>query len=279
MIRNKEIRKFIEIIWEHYKEHKRELPWRRTTDPYKILISEVMLQQTQVSRILIKYPEFLQKFPNFYSLAAASLTDLLSVWKGIGYNRRALYLKSLAERVVKEYGGVLPDDLKILATFPGIGPATAASIIVYSFNKPVAFIETNIRRIFIHFFFQDREDVHDKEIFPLVEKTIDKKNPREWYWALMDYGTMLAKTVPNSNRKSKHYVIQSKFEGSVRQLRGIILQLLLTYKKMTEEQLYGFSTPLKLRSKNNYRSSLSRTLKDLVKENFIEEKKGIFRIK
>ncbi len=263
------MRKFQKIIGDYYKKHKRNLPWRNTIDPYEILISEVMLQQTQVSRILVKYPEFLQRFPTFESLADSSLTDLLRVWKGIGYNRRAIYLRSLAQTVVKKYNGKLPGDPKVLETFPGIGPATAASIVVYVFNKPVIFIETNIRRIFIHFFFQDKIGVYDKELIPFIKKTLDKKNPREWYWALMDYGTMLAKTIPNPNKRSKYYVIQSKFEGSNRQLRGKVIGYLLEHRQTEEKILLSLSEdPEKVK----------KVLIELVKEQFIVEKKGIYSI-
>jgi A/G-specific adenine glycosylase len=221
------MKNFKETVWGYFKKHKRDLPWRNTTDPYKILVSEVMLQQTQVSRIVPKYDSFLRSFPDFYTLAHASLSDLLREWKGIGYNRRALYLKLLAETIVTKHNGMLPDDPAVLEKLPGIGAATARSIVVYAYNKPVAFIETNIRRVYIHHFFSDRSDVHDKEILPVVETTLDKKKPREWYWALMDYGTWLSKSVPNPNRKSKHYMRQSQFSGSSRQLRGRVLAYLL----------------------------------------------------
>lgn len=264
------IQEFKKTIWNYYKKHKRDLPWRKTTDPYKILISEVMLQQTQVSRILMKYPEFLEKFPTFESLANSSLTDLLRVWKGIGYNRRALYLRSTAQIIVKKYNGKLPDDQKILETLPGIGSATAASIIVYTFNKPVIFIETNIRRVFIYFFFQDKVGVHDKELVPFIEKSLNKKNPREWYWALMDYGTMLAKTILNPNKRSKHYVVQSKFEGSNRQLRGKIIGYLLEHTAASSENLSSLA---------DEKERIELIVKELMREGFIEKRGIIYTIK
>lgn len=262
--------KFKKTIWNYYKKHKRDLPWRNTTDPYKIFVSEMMLQQTQVSRILIKYPEFLQKFPNFETLAASPLIDLLRIWKGIGYNRRALYLRSAAHIVVEKYNGKLPDDPKILEVFPGIGPATAASIVVYAFNKPVVFIETNIRRIFIHFFFQDKIGVHDKELIPLIEKSLDKKNPREWYWALMDYGTMLAKIIPNPNKRSKHYVVQSKFEGSNRQLRGKVIGYLLGHAPVNKDELYSLMSE---------KARVELVINELIAEGFIEKRGIMYNIK
>src|SRR5581483_6695200 len=167
----------------------------------------------------------------------ASLADVLSVWQGLGYNRRAMYLKQTAERITREFLGELPDDPKVLQTFPGFGYATACSTIVFSYNKPLPFIETNIRRVFIHHFFEDKTGIDDKEILPLVEKTLDKTNPRDWYYALMDYGTFLGKNVVNPNRKSKHYVKQSKFEGSLRQVRWRILKVLLKNKTLNQTEL------------------------------------------
>lgn len=250
---------------------KRDLPWRDTTDPYRILVSEVMLQQTQVARVLIKYPIFMSQFPNFKQLAQASIKDILQVWQGMGYNRRALYLKKIAEIVVTQHKGKLPDDPAILDTFPGIGEATAASIVAFAFNKPVVFIETNIRRVFIHLFFEDRKlKVDDREILPLVEKTLDVKNPREWYWALMDYGAHLGKTVDNPNKKSKHYSIQSKFEGSDRQVRGEILRILLK-KSQTEKNIIEV-----LKKKND---RVKNILQNMIKEGLIEYKLQKYSIK
>lgn len=249
---------------------KRDLPWRDTTDPYRILVSEVMLQQTQVSRVLIKYPIFISQFPNFKQLAQASIKDILQAWQGMGYNRRVLYLKRIAEIVVKKYESKLPDDPTVLDTFPGIGKATAASIVAFAFNKPVVFIETNIRRVFIHHFFKDSQDVDDKEIFPLIQKTLDKKNPCEWYWALMDYGAHLGKTVDNPNKKSKHYAVQSAFNGSDRQLRGEILKLLLK-KSLKEKELSEM-----IKKDPN---KIKEVLQSLIKEQFIHYKNGRYNIK
>ena len=208
--------------------------WRKTTDPYRIVVSEVMLQQTQVDRVTPKYKEFIKQFPNFSALARASLTDVLGAWQGLGYNRRALFLKKLAEIVVEKYKGKLPNDPEVLHALPGIGKATAGSIAVFAFNHPSVFIETNIRRVFIHFFFGDAKKVSDKDISALVENAVDQKNPREWYFALMDYGTMLTtKEKENPNRKSAHYIKQKKFIGSDRQVRGKIVALLVKQKSLT----------------------------------------------
>lgn len=228
---------FVKTINDFSSANRRDLEWRRTITPYRIVVSEIMLQQTQVARVAVKFPQFMEVFPTFESLAAAEPAAVLAEWQGMGYNRRGLYLKKIAEKTVNEFGGKLPSNPIILETFPGIGPATARSIVAFAFNKPVVFIETNIRRVFIHFFFEDREGIHDKELIPLVEETLDTKNPREWYYALMDYGSVLAKTVPNPNRRSKHYAKQSAFEGSARRIRGIILRTLLQEKQMPKKKL------------------------------------------
>lgn len=231
------IRSFRKLVYQHYHEHQRPMPWRRTKNSYHILISEVMLQQTQVERVLVKYPEFLRAFPDLPSLAKAPLAEVLKIWQGMGYNRRAISLRKLAERIVHEYQGELPLDPGALIKLPGIGRYSASAIYTFASNKPICLIETNIRRVFIHFFFGDREDIRDSEIIPLVEKTMDRKNAREWYYALMDYGVKLKKEVANPNRKSAHYTKQSKFEGSDRQLRGMILKALLQDSGITAASL------------------------------------------
>ncbi len=232
-----EIAQFKRLIWDFYAHHKRDFPWRETAEPYHIFISEVMLQQTQAPRVIEKYKEFIQELPNFNSLASAPFDKVLRLWQGLGYNRRAKYLQEAAKKVVQEFEGTLPQDPKILATFPGIGAATSASICAFAFNEPVVFIETNIRRVYIHHFFNDAELVSDKDILPFVKRALDAENPREWYWALMDYGTHLAKTMPNPNRRSKHYTKQTKFAGSNRQLRGAILKTLLNNGSLARSEL------------------------------------------
>ena len=240
--------------------------------PYRVLISEIMLQQTQVSRVEGKYEPFLRRFPNFRALAAAPSRDLLAAWEGMGYNRRALALKRIAERVVRERGGVLPQNPQVLETFPGIGKGTAGSIAAFAYNLPVPFIETNIRRVFIHYFFQKRRKVRDEEILHLVGKTLDRKNPREWYYALMDYGAALGKgTKDNPNRKSAHYRKQTAFEGSKRQVRSKILRLVMQKSSIPEEGLYArISSP---------RDTIQKALKELVREGFVQNHKKRITIK
>jgi A/G-specific adenine glycosylase len=231
--------RFQKIILSYYDHEGRDLAWRHTTDPYHILVSEIMLQQTQVGRVATKYPEFIGAFPTFSALADAPLHQVLEVWQGMGYNRRAIALQACAKRVETEFSGTLPDNVETLNTFPGIGHATACSIAAFAFNMPVAFIETNIRRVFIHFFFGDSLSVTDREILPLVEQSLDTTNPRIWYWALMDFGSALKNTIPNPNKKSAHYTKQSKFVGSDREIRGMLLRSLVTNPQQDEKELVG----------------------------------------
>ncbi len=215
---------FQKKIWKYYTAYGRDLPWRNTSDPYKILVSEVMLQQTQVRRVLVKYAEFLKKFPTIQKLAAASLPEVLSVWQGLGYNRRALMLYEAARTAMNVHSGVLPADYAKLLELPGVGPATAAGILNFAYNIPTLYLETNVRSVYLHFFFPDKEKVHDKELIPIIEKTMDRKNSKEWYYALLDYGVLLKQKHPNPNRRSAHYAKQSKFEGSRRQARAKALR-------------------------------------------------------
>lgn len=227
---------FRNTIWRFYAEEGRDFPWRQSDDEYEILVSEIMLQQTQTERVLKKFSPFLDRFPDYRSLAEASTSSLLEMWQGLGYNRRALALRRICEIVV-DSGGGLPSDEKALLSLPGIGPATAGSLRAFVFRLPSVFIETNIRRVFIYSFFPQRERVSDREIYPLVEKTLDRRDPRRWYYALMDYGVYLKKIIDNPNRKSTGYRRQAPFEGSDRQLRGKVLRLLLSEGKMSYRRL------------------------------------------
>jgi A/G-specific adenine glycosylase len=219
---------FRDIVWDYYRDHGRTMPWRDGPSPYNVLVSEFMLQQTQVSRVIVKFNEFIAEWPDWQSLASAAQSEVVRVWKGLGYNRRALWLHAVAGRVVTDFDGELPSDESDLTSFRGIGPNSAGAVQAYAFNKPVVFIETNIRRVFIHHFFPDEEGVHDKDILSLVEQAVDHEHPREWYWALMDYGSYLSTQVVNPNRRSRHYSRQAAFAGSLRQLRGLLLEYLLT---------------------------------------------------
>jgi len=231
------INQFRRIILLHYYRQGRDLPWRRTQDPYEILVSEVMLQQTQVERVVGKYPLFLQHFPDLEALAQASLGEILQVWQGLGYNRRAQALQRLAQRVVQEHHGRLPTTRAGLEGLPGIGRATAGALLAFAFGQPVVFLETNIRRVFIHFFYPESQRVTDRMLYPLVLMTMETREVRTWYYALMDYGAMLKKMVPNPNRRSAHYSRQSPFPGSDRELRSRILRLFLEQPEWARETL------------------------------------------
>jgi A/G-specific adenine glycosylase len=196
-----------------------------------------MLQQTQTERVVPKFETFLKHFPDIRSLAKSKTSDVLKLWNGLGYNRRAIYLHRTAQKVVGEFGSQIPQEIEKLITLPGIGGYTAGAIRVFAFDKKAVFIETNIRRVYIHFFFSDKEKINDLELIPFIEQTLPQKNIREWYYALMDYGVFLGKSVPNPNRKSKHYAKQSKFEGSKRQLRGKILKVYLSEGKISANHL------------------------------------------
>lgn len=214
----------------------RDLPWRNTTDPYAIWISEVMLQQTQVSRVDGRWQKWLERFPSTDALAAASNADVLSEWQGMGYNRRALALKQAAEIVTSEYSGAFPTEVNALKELPGIGDATAAGIRAFAYDLPGVYLETNVRTVFLHELMPEAIDVPDSVLIPLVEAscpaeplTIEGEtcSPRSWYYALLDYGAYLKKTLPNPSRRSKAHTKQSRFEGSHRQKRAEVVRILL----------------------------------------------------
>lgn len=218
---------FRHVVYSYYKhEGRHTLPWRQTHDPYRVMVSELMLQQTQVLRVIPKYEAFLKKFPTIQTLAREEQGSVLMLWQGLGYNRRAKHLHAAARAIVDHHHGVFPRIKEELIALPGVGPYTASAILAFAYNTPTVLIETNVRTVYIHHFFNDKKGVHDNELLPLIEKTMDTKNPREWYAALMDYGSHLKKTIGNVNKKSAHYVRQSKFKGSNREVRGAILRLL-----------------------------------------------------
>ncbi len=223
----KKEREFITIVKAFYRQHKRrKLPWRHTKDPYCILVSEVMLQQTQVDRVVPKYTDFLRQFPTVEILAKAPLSTVLSAWQGLGYNRRAKMLHDAAKTITHDCGGQTPTVMGELEALPGVGRYTAGAVMAFAFNTPVPIIETNIRSVYLYHFFEYDFEVSDSELMPLIERTLDRKNPRSWYYALMDYGAYIKKVYGNPNERSKHHTKQSTFKGSDREIRGAIIRLL-----------------------------------------------------
>ncbi len=237
MVTHRKLREFRHVVVSYYKTQGRQFPWRTTRKSYAVFVSEVMLHQTQTDRVLPKYRAFLNVFPTWEALARAPLKAVLQEWRGLGYNRRARFLWEAAHMVVTTYRGRLPSTLDELCTLPGVGPYTAGALLAFVFNKPSPFIETNIRSVFIHHFFPDRSNVSDRELLPLIEQTVDHLNPREWYYALMDYGVYLKRTYPNPSRRSAHHIPQSRFKGSVREIRGRIVKVLSDEDRLNKQQL------------------------------------------
>ena len=267
-----EIQRFQQDVWDYYARHARVMPWRRiqadnTIDPYYILVSELMLQQTQVQRVIPKFESFIATFPTVQSLAQAQLSDVLRQWQGLGYNRRAKFLWHAAQKIIDTYGGVIPATEKELETLPGVGKNTAAAIYCYVYNKPTNFIETNIRTVYIDRFFPDQDAVDDSAILELVEQSCDVHEPRQWYWALMDYGTHLKATKGNVSRQSKSYVKQSTFKGSRREIRGKILKVLTVRPQDYNELSIQIAD-----------DRLQSVLQDLEQEGFIAHEHSIYAL-
>lgn len=258
------ITEFQEFIWDQGKTLYRTMPWREDTNPYYILVSEIMLQQTQVDRVVPKFEAFIAAFPTIADLAAAPLSAVLRLWSGLGYNRRAKFLHEAAKAVVRDFNGSLPETQTELVSLPGVGVNTAGAILAYAFNTPVVYIETNIRTVYFHHFFDHADTVSDKEIHSLAAQMMDTEHPREWYWALMDYGAFLKRNGVRLNAKSSHYTKQSALAGSMREMRGMILKALAgaSYEKSALRTL--------LRADERFEPALSA----LQVEGFVIERAG-----
>ncbi len=213
---------FQDGVYRYYREHGRSLPWRDSCDPYEILVSEMMLQQTQVSRVLPKYHAFLDRFPTLNELSRSSLAEVFSLWQGLGYNRRAQALLQIARQCPRG----LPDTREELLQLPMVGPATSAAVLAFAWNRPVLYLETNIRRVLLYAFFYEQQEVYDRTLYPVLEYLLDRDNPKQWYYALMDYGVYLTRLLPNPNRRSAHYTRQAPYQNSNRHVRGTILLIL-----------------------------------------------------
>jgi A/G-specific adenine glycosylase len=265
-----DIEEFKDIIYSNYHEAGRVFPWRQNTDPWGVVVSEFMLQQTQTDRVIPYWERWMSLWPRPADLAAASLETVLREWSGLGYNRRARYLKECARIITEKHRGWVPETPELLLPLPGIGAYTAGAIACFAYNYPALFIETNIRSVLIHFFFQDRKTIADDELYPLLNTVMDRKNPRIWYWALMDYGAGLKKITENPNRRSAHYVKQSPFEGSFRQLRGRLV------KSLAAQGPAG-AAELQRRTGINA-EDVYRVLEALEHEAMVAEEEGIYRI-
>ncbi len=229
-------------VLERGRELYRDLPWRRTRDPYAIWVSEVMLQQTQTTRVDGRWQRWLARFPTVRALASADVADVLDEWQGLGYNRRALALLRAAQAVDRA-GGELPRDAAALCALPGIGPATAGGIRAFAFDLPAVYLETNVRAVLLHELFPDERGVPDTRLVPIVEATCPPDahdpadDPRTWYYALLDYGAYLKRSVPNPSRRSSSHARQSRFEGSHRQKRAALVRVLLAHREGVDLRL------------------------------------------
>jgi A/G-specific adenine glycosylase len=215
-----------ELIWQKGRELYRDMPWRRDTRPYYVLVSELMLQQTQVARVIPKFVEFIEVYPDEEALVRASLAEVLRYWQGLGYNRRAKYLHDAAKKIMAEFNGRFPQEAADISSLPGVGKNTLGALRAYAFNEPAVFIETNIRTVFIHHLFSDNFAVDDSQILTALSQVVDEEHPREFYWALMDYGSWLKAHGVKNISQSRHYKKQSPLEGSIRQVRGQIIDCL-----------------------------------------------------
>jgi A/G-specific adenine glycosylase len=263
---------FKEAVYSNYKESKRTFPWRTNTNPWGILVSEFMLQQTQTERVVEYWNKWMNKWPTPKMFHKASLEDALRAWSGLGYNRRCCHLKDCARRIVREYDGEIPDKPGDLEQLQGIGPYTARAVPCFAYNVPTVFIETNIRAAVLHFFFKEEDKVKDKELLPILKTCLDQNDPRTWYWALMDYGAALKRLTPNPNRRSAHYTRQSPFAGSFRQLRGAVIRALVQDGPADKEEL-------RRRSGIERDEDLYLAVNALEKELMVAEVNGIYQIR
>jgi A/G-specific adenine glycosylase len=251
-----------------YAERGRSFPWRETRDPWAILVSEVMLQQTQTDRVLPKYLAWMEAYPSPRALADAELAEVLKLWSGLGYNRRALALVKAASRIASL--GRFPEEEDELRELPGVGPYTARAVQAFAFGRPVVLVETNIRSVFLHRFFEARESVADSEIAPLIEATLDRGDPRSWYYALMDYGVEIKKAFGNPNTRSAHYAKQSPFADSKRRVRGELLKELGSRGRADADELS--------RALPFARERVEAALDELKAEGFVAESSGVYRL-
>jgi A/G-specific adenine glycosylase len=239
------IRAFQEQILSWYDTFKRDLPWRDNPNPYHVLVSEIMLQQTQVDRVIPKYHAFLERFPSLRALAEATAADVIREWQGLGYNRRALNLKRLAEVVIREHGGDLPSSPEALQQLPGIGKYTAHAVACFAFGAQVPVVDTNIRRILSTF---AGRELSDRETWELAQEMLPPGRASDWNQALMDYGALVLKATPkptgkkpqpfgSTNRFWRGRIVDALRERGRLPVQGLLEAL--TYPDRDEERVRG----------------------------------------
>lgn len=277
---------FRKIVWAHYKKQGRhDLPWRpptlklrrdETLDMYRVLVSEIMLQQTQVDRVIPFYKNFIKQFPTAGKLAKATLSEVLVAWQGLGYNRRAKMLHQAAKQLsgiqIPSYRTKHEDMdtglVEELEKLPGVGSYTARAVAAFAYNQDVIVIETNIRTVIIHHFFPKKKKVSEKEIEKILVQVLPKGKSREWYSALMDYGASLKRSGVSYNTKSKTYTKQSKFDGSLREARGAILRELARGNASPVALINVLGTPRRAQVRTALRALWTEGLIEKSNENY-----------
>ncbi|MCC7304415.1 A/G-specific adenine glycosylase [bacterium] len=261
MMRTSEFQK---LIYDFFEKNHRTFPWRETQNPYEIMVSEIMLQQTQTLRVIPKYLDWLKKFPTTKKLANASLSEILLAWNGLGYNRRGKFLWEAGKYIESELQGRIPATFIELRKLPGIGEYTANAILAFAYNQSTIVVETNIRTVVLHHFFKDSvEKIRDQQIKTVLAKVIDKTDPRSWYYALMDYGNWLKSEGIDYFHKQKSYTKQKPFKGSERFVRGYLLRETLLLKKLdtTKVILPGYT-----------QKNIKKVAQDLIREGLLKER-------
>lgn len=280
---DRRLRGFVETVVARGREHYRDFPWRHETDPYALLVSEVMLQQTQATRVVAHYVRWLEAFPTFEALAAAPLEAVLREWQGLGYNRRAVALKRIAETLVElapaDAHASLPEAESDLTALPGVGPATAAGVRAFAFGKHGVYLETNVRSVVLHELFPEADGVADSEVSAVVAAAARCAETagvgaREWNWALLDYGAHLKRIGPNPSRRSAHHSRQTPFEGSRRQMRARLLRLVMESPGGTPEEYAEMLSGGAEREAHDVHELIG----ELAREGFLAEENGRFRI-
>lgn len=271
---------FVEKVYREGTLYYRALPWRYLNDPYAVLVSEVMLQQTQVSRVLKYWDRWMDFFPTLDALAAADVACVLERWQGLGYNRRALALKRTAEICVQNRDATLPTTEEHLRELPGVGPATAAGIMAFAYDRFAVYIETNVRTVFLHELFGSADNITDGMLSPLVATTCPDKNVRRWYYALLDYGAHLKACGINASQRSAHYTLQSSFEGSHRQKRAEILRWVLAHPGISKDELGAHLIEFESMAKREVPSysAFESIVDELMHEGFFHEEDGRYLI-